>query len=185
MKKLISIVSIVSAMAISNGLAEIGQENHGNHSMPKKQMTSHGEHYDMKKMTPEMQKHVNEVYSAYLSISTALAGDDYTTAKKGVLNLVEISDKAPVKHKESKHHQKMMGLIHSMHSAGDIEALRSSFQTFSEKFIIHMKSHKMALSKDFKVFYCPMKKGRWVQDKAGTNNPYYGASMLTCGGEEK
>ena len=36
--------------------------------------------------------------------------------------------------------------------------------------------------KNVTVMYCPMAKGTWVQDTGPVENPYYGKSMLRCGG---
>lgn len=188
MKTTIKTTILGTMLTLSMAFAADGHGNHGSHSghkMESRSETSQGMPHKMEHMNPEMKKHANEVYAAYLTISTNLAADDFKKAKHGVMKLVKAAEKAPKKHVESEHHKKMMNLIHGMHGAGDIATLRDRFQAFSEEYISHMKMNASVLEKEFKIFYCPMKKGRWVQDKAGTKNPYYGASMLTCGGEEK
>ena len=132
-----------------------------------------------------MAVHVDSMYSNYLSISNALAQDDFAKAKIGVMNIIKNANKLPDHKKKEVSHSKILGLIHSLRSSTEIEELRSHFEVFSKEFIQHMKPYEKSLSQEFKVFYCPMKKAIWVQASSQAKNPYYGRKMLQCGGEQK
>jgi hypothetical protein len=68
--------------------------------------------------------------------------------------------------------------------ADDIGAVRLAFGTVSEPVVAMLIAIPEAAA-DYHVFECPMAKGyqRWVQPDDKLENPYRGASMLTCGSE--
>lgn len=66
---------------------------------------------------------------------------------------------------------------------GDLAAARKDFAALGTVIADIVVSGKLALGTGLYVFECSMAKARWVQRDAGTKNPFYGASMLTCGDE--
>jgi len=65
---------------------------------------------------------------------------------------------------------------------GDLEATRLAFGELSQS-LVALLSVVEPLRRGRHVFECPMAKGyqKWVQAAPGLKNPYFGASMLTCG----
>jgi Cu(I)/Ag(I) efflux system membrane fusion protein len=67
---------------------------------------------------------------------------------------------------------------------GDIEAVRLTFGELS-KSLLGLVSAIAPLREGRFVFECPMARGyqKWLQREPNLRNPYFGASMLTCGDE--
>ena len=69
--------------------------------------------------------------------------------------------------------------------AKDIEAARRSFEKVSTGLIDSAEALGLAGESSIYVYHCPMAfKGKgadWIQNKSGTENPYYGSRMFTCG----
>lgn len=62
----------------------------------------------------------------------------------------------------------------------DIEGVREEFLDLSTK-ALAFASAAQGGEATVAVAFCPMKPGRWLQTQGTIANPYYGASMLTCG----
>ena len=77
-------------------------------------------------------------------------------------------------------------LVEAAHASmgKDIDALRTDgFRGVSAALIeIGKEVGVPADAKPVQVFRCPMAKADWLQPPGATANPFYGASMLTCGG---
>lgn len=65
--------------------------------------------------------------------------------------------------------------------AADIKAARTAFGNLSDAVIEAAKADGWKDLPEVKLAYCPMVKKYWLQKEATISNPYYGASMLTCG----
>ncbi|NKB69400.1 MAG: DUF3347 domain-containing protein [Candidatus Latescibacteria bacterium] len=107
---------------------------------------------------------------AYLQAQQALAGDDVEKAKAALTKMAELTEGQTAE------------LARQAAAGKDMAAVRASFKPLSEAVI------GGELPKDYGVAYCPMafndKGARWVQKKGEIANPYFGASMLRCGGFE-
>jgi hypothetical protein len=68
--------------------------------------------------------------------------------------------------------------------AKDIAAARDAFGNMSAALVEYAEKTKTDLG-DVKVAYCPMADKPWLQKEKDIRNPYYGASMLTCGSFKK
>jgi len=65
----------------------------------------------------------------------------------------------------------------------DLAALRKTFKDVSSAVIEIGKSTGLPASNPVvEVFHCPMAKANWLQKSGATANPFYGSSMLECGG---
>lgn len=60
----------------------------------------------------------------------------------------------------------------------DIAALRETFKDVSKLFMENSDKKEL---ENAQVVECSMAKAKWIQPKGEIRNPYYGASMLTCG----
>jgi hypothetical protein len=62
----------------------------------------------------------------------------------------------------------------------NLESFRNGFAELSNSVIEYTKFLHIP-KKTLYIYYCSMFPGYWIQDQQGVRNPYYGASMLTCG----
>ena len=69
----------------------------------------------------------------------------------------------------------------ALESARDVTAAREAFGALSDAVIAAGNAQGWKDIPDVRVAYCPMVKKSWVQKEPELRNPYYGATMLTCG----
>lgn len=102
---------------------------------------------------------------SYMDAATALAADDFDKARVSLTALAKQST------------GEMQTKAQAAADAPDIAAMRESFKELSAI------ASEMQLPPEYAVAYCPMYKGgsKWVQKRETLANPYYGATMLTCG----
>lgn len=102
---------------------------------------------------------------AYVEVQVALAADDYDSAKTALNNLLTVSDATTEP------------LVRSAAKADDIATMRARFKPLSE----YLAAQE--LPQGYAKAYCPMYDGgsSWVQADGPVRNPYFGATMLTCG----
>ena len=70
-------------------------------------------------------------------------------------------------------------------AAKDIAAARTAFGEVSVALTEYAEKTKSDLGPDLRVAYCPMVNKPWLTKDKTIRNPYYGASMLTCGSFKK
>ena len=101
----------------------------------------------------------------YVRAQEALAADDFEEAQRALADLIAIADSV------------VEPLARAAAGAGDIASMRSAFKPLSELLA------GMDLPAGYARAYCPMYDGgsNWVQVDGPVRNPYYGATMLTCG----
>ena len=113
---------------------------------------------------------VSDDLGAYLEAQAALAGDDVEKARAALGSMAELTQ------------GKTAELARQAAQGRNMAAVRASFKPLSEAVI------GGELPDSYGVAYCPMafddKGARWVQKKGKIANPYFGASMLRCGGFE-
>lgn len=68
----------------------------------------------------------------------------------------------------------------AMEQAGGIAAARDALGPLSDAVIARVRAVG-SNDADLRLGYCPMVKRSWLQRGERVRNPYYGASMLTCG----
>ena len=103
--------------------------------------------------------------AGYVRAQEALAADDFEEAQRALAELLAIADSV------------VGPLARAAAGAGDIASMRSAFKPLSELLA------GMDLPAGYARAYCPMYDGgsNWVQVDGPVRNPYYGATMLTCG----
>ncbi len=74
--------------------------------------------------------------------------------------------------------------------AADLKSARETFEPFSTAVTDMARAAHLDHTLGLHAFECPMPpsgigKGRWLQHTAGTQNPFYGSAMPTCGEELK
>ena len=115
----------------------------------------------------------------YLQVQAALAGDKFepvaTNAKAiGVVAATLGPDGEPLASGAKK-----------LEAAKDIAAARTAFGEVSAALVTYAEKTKSDLGADLRVAYCPMVNKPWLQKDKEIKNPYYGASMRSCGSFKK
>jgi hypothetical protein len=126
------------------------------------------------------------VYTSYFSLKNALVETDpATAASKAKEMLVALEavqmDKLPmdVHMVWMKVMKDLMVDTKDIASNTDVKKQRAAFKTVSTNVYDLMKVSKSDTTTYYQ--YCPMVKANWLSKEAAVKNPYYGASMLTCG----
>jgi hypothetical protein len=143
---------------------------------------------NVKAQTSATNASVNGVVIAYLDLKNALVADDGTTAeaKAKVLNAqitaVQVKDLPAAQQASWKSYvDKLTFDSRHISETTAIDHQREHFASLSKNMYAVIKASK-ANSTDLYLEYCPMKKASWLSDKNAIENPYYGKSMLDCGG---
>lgn len=139
----------------------------------------------------EFRDQITEVAEAYFSVKNGLVNDNLSEAKSGLNTFDKSLKNVSMSLLDENAHEQWMKLLSEMKkaqsnmaSAKDIEEARTHFSTLSYH-ILEM-TETFGLNKDI-VYkdYCPMAFGDegafWLSEKENITNPYFGASMLTCG----
>jgi hypothetical protein len=109
-----------------------------------------------------------ELIDRYVPVSEALAADDLVKAKSASADLAKQADADGM--------ATVAKAAHAIGDAKDISAARESFKGLSAEL------EPMADGVSYVVMTCPMAQADWIQTDKNVRNPYYGKSMLTCGG---
>lgn len=113
----------------------------------------------------------------YISVKNALISGDSKAAGTAVSALQEALKSG------SDFAQKvaLQKAVDTLSKAGnDLEKQRAAFNEVSVILWSQVKSSGK-VSQPVYYQYCPMKKAYWLSKEKDIKNPYYGASMLTCG----
>lgn len=117
-----------------------------------------------------------ELLPAYLEMRAALASDDLETARDEAKDMMETTG----------HSGPLPALLHDMLAAESLEEIRKPhFDRLSSALIQALEKAPEALEEPVNVMRCPMvyddRGADWLQADDDLENPYFGASMLTCG----
>ncbi|MBW2652081.1 MAG: DUF3347 domain-containing protein, partial [Deltaproteobacteria bacterium] len=132
------------------------------------------------------------VLSAYFMIQQALSKDDAKGAQANAKKLLASLDTVDMKLLEGPAHMAWMkaqksiaGSAQGIAGSKDIESARSAFISLSDFLYTVAKKFCTNGTQPVLRFHCPMAAGGkgayWLQNKPGTENPYYGSAMFTCG----
>ena len=171
---------------------------HTDHSKHMHSNTKPNDHQSMnhsKMQVPELFRTVlDKSLMGYFSMQQALSKDDLSNAKKLVpLISSNINKQVELDGMTKKlwdvEKPKIKKALQDIDSAKTIKGARSAFESLStsmEVLVVHFggpKSHKVA------KYHCPMVDGNrgasWLQNTEGTQNPYYGSQMYSCGSKMK
>ncbi|WP_317195095.1 efflux RND transporter periplasmic adaptor subunit [Algoriphagus oliviformis] len=142
-------------------------------------------------VSPEFKSQITQVAEAYFGIKNALVNDDLEGTKKGVSLLSQELSKVNMSLVKDQAHVQWMNQLNGLKEASQkinaspsLEEARKHFSMLS--FHILEMTETFGINKDV-VYkdYCPMAFGDqgayWLSEKKDITNPYFGASMLTCG----
>ena len=77
--------------------------------------------------------------------------------------------------------EKIVAGAMALQKAKKIDEAREAFGRMSEALVAYLDAQKQKPGNGVRVAYCPMVRKPWLQKDGPIQNPYYGASMLTCG----
>jgi hypothetical protein len=115
------------------------------------------------------------IVERYLKIEVALANDNFDEVKANAGNLATAATAfgSPA--------MKIDMAAVQLSATTDIDAARDRFGALSVAIVTYMDGLHLAAPKGVRVAYCPTNAKPWLQEGATLSNPYYGASMPTCG----
>lgn len=123
---------------------------------------------------------VSKMYSNYLSIKTALASDQSDEASKAADVFLKSANMVDYKVLSEGNLDVLRADATKIAESRSIETQRESFNGLSGNMIALTKKFKLA-DQSVYVQYCPMADASWLSSEKVIKNPYYGASMLSCG----
>jgi len=123
---------------------------------------------------------VQKVLPLYFSLQSHLAADDFEASKSAISKI----------HALLGHDSAIDELLHELGTANDIDAIRRPhFETLSKALIETVEQDPKAFEGKVYKMHCPMvypdRGADWLQSSDELKNPYFGASMLTCGEVKK
>ena len=77
--------------------------------------------------------------------------------------------------------EKIVAGAMALQKAKKIDEARTAFGQMSDALVAYLDAQKQKPGNGVRVAYCPMVRKPWLQKDGAIQNPYYGASMLTCG----
>tara|TARA_B110000305_G_C19368804_1_gene603357 strand:- start:477 stop:998 length:522 start_codon:yes stop_codon:yes gene_type:complete len=124
---------------------------------------------------------MEELIASYLKIQDSLAKDDLDSAKNSTDGLKVILEEGKGGHGI----KEISSFTKNIKEAKDIMSARNSFRSLSEAVMVLFDFYGSGETAVYKM-YCPMafnnQGASWLQNTKDVSNPYYGASMLKCGG---
>lgn len=146
-------------------------------------------------LTPAIfQSQIHQVLNTYFPISDALSQDSLDDAQaalpafKTALAAVDMSLLEGEAHMAwMKHLEVIQRGVEGIEANTEIKPARAGFEHISNGLIAAADTFGVTGEASVYVYHCPMafdfKGGDWLQNKQGTENPYYGSMMFTCGSE--
>lgn len=120
---------------------------------------------------------LNAIYQHYIHLTTALTNGDTAEAKVAGLAIETGA-------KEVKGADALVSAANEIITAKELESQRKSYSALSNSFIALLKNSGLS-SGELYVDYCPMalndQGAYWLSNVKEIRNPYFGASMLSCG----
>ncbi len=136
-------------------------------------------------------KGLEPVVSAYLTLQSALASDDFNKAKQ---NMADLAKRAEAFHPASPKaaslawhglREQIVNTSKAGAKAKDIATARSRFQEVSLLMVDALHRFGNPTAEAVRLAHCPMAAGgkgaHWLQSAAVVENPYFGAKMHSCG----
>jgi Cu(I)/Ag(I) efflux system membrane fusion protein len=132
------------------------------------------------------------VYDNYFGIQEALSHDNKEKAASGAGNLLESLKSVDMKLLTGEDHERWMNDVpeikqfaDGISKSVDIDQARAAFKGLSDKMILLAGKYGSSGKQPVLVYHCPMafdnSGADWLQNKEGTENPYFGSTMFKCG----
>lgn len=136
---------------------------------------------------------ISAVVAAYFQVKNSLVKDQVPTAASQILAqaLAKVNSSAGTGKDQAKWEKIKAGLsfaISKLKTAKDLSAARTHFSSLSAAIIQIAETYQLPQREVYQD-YCPMafnnKGGYWLSETEDIENPYFGASMLSCGEVKK
>ena len=138
---------------------------------------------------------MDAIYSDYFKIQYALSHDQLAEANQFAgamqINLNKVNHKLIFGEAQDlwmKYLHEIKKSTLEIEGATSLEESRVSFERLSTALIILAKRFGSSGKQPILLYHCPMafdyKGADWLQNKEGTENPYFGSKMFTCGTQE-
>jgi len=188
----IQILAKPSMMNPEGGVVATGHEHHGTEE--KQVIAGQPDVLKTYNVSNVFKKQLDVLVSSYFQMHHALSRDEYkkavTATRSFKLNLEAVDMKllSGESHLSwMSNSKKLSSLIATVSDAKDINALRSGFDELSDELYSAVKMFGLSTTQPVYRFFCPMandnKGAYWLQNKTGTENPYFGSKMFKCGSQ--
>lgn len=143
------------------------------------------------KLPLRFRKALDALYLDYFALQFALSHDQFDASREKARKFLGSLQKISMKSLPEAAHVSWMPAAKNLKTAAEqiqaakaIEAARTAFEPLSTELIqvarkFQSEKHRLL------VFHCPMafdyKGADWLQNKEGTENPYFGSQMFSCG----
>jgi Cu(I)/Ag(I) efflux system membrane fusion protein len=139
---------------------------------------------------------LENVYTEYFAIQYALSHDQPSEAGQNATKFHKNLEKVDVNLLEEdasqlwlKNYQILKSSSIEIGEAKNIDEARISFEKLSNSMILLARQFGSSGQNPVLLYHCPMafdfKGADWLQNKEGTENPYFGSEMFTCGTQEE
>jgi Cu(I)/Ag(I) efflux system membrane fusion protein len=189
----IQILAKPSMMNPEEGVSSTGHENHGKAPVKSSDKTTLDEPETFAVPAPFLVQ-VDGLVSEYFNIQQALSHDNYKEAitfadafmkKLDRVDMGLLKDKAHMAWME--HLALLKKSVNAIAAAKDIKTARDFFDDLSDSLYEVTKQFGLSTTQPVYRFFCPMandnKGAYWLQNKTGTENPYFGSKMFKCGSQ--
>ncbi|MBD3334393.1 MAG: DUF3347 domain-containing protein, partial [Candidatus Eisenbacteria bacterium] len=143
-----------------------------------------------------LRAHLDEILQEYFAIQKALSQDDPKTAAREAEQLQAALDAVDMRQLEGEVHDAWMEDSRRLRTAAkglreteDLAAARKTFEALSNAAITATRRYGTTGAQPVLRYHCPMafdnQGADWLQNKSGTENPYFGSKMFRCGTEEE
>ncbi len=135
--------------------------------------------------TEKFDRQMKPILTSYLAIQAALAKDSVKGVSANAKAIAKAAKKLTPKSVTGQHAEHYAGLPKKLQTAanalGKANSLAKAREAFKDLSKPMAMWGTMSEPKGISVVYCGMAKASWLQKGKEIRNPYYGASMLTCG----
>lgn len=118
----------------------------------------------------------NTLVSNYIHVKNALVKSD----AKAATDAIQVFYQSVQNEKDFTQKADLLKATDALQKAGDLKSQRNALNNVSTIMWTVVKNTDK-LNEPVYYQYCPMAKGYWLSFEKKIENPYYGASMLSCG----
>ena len=147
---------------------------------------------EISKIPDEFKKQLDGIFDAYFNIQQALSQDKFKEAIDNTQKFIQALEKVDMTLLDHKTHLEWMKKYdeikksaEDIRNSNNIAKAREGFSPFSMLMIEVAKKFGTSNKQPIIRFHCPMafnnKGADWLQNKTGTENPYFGKMMFSCG----